>query len=112
VIDQARPAPAQPAAPAQLGVQPVEHLDPVLELAQLQPAEHRADDPLDVALVVDRGDQLKLGHTQPAVDQVADRGPGPRDAALGDLLGQGRPAALGLLFRLTLTGSRQLSCWL
>jgi hypothetical protein len=98
VVHQARPTPAQPAAPAQLGVQLVEHLDPVLDLAQLQPAEHRADDPLDVALVVDIGDQLQLSDAQPAVDQVADRGPGLRGAALGDLLDQGGPASLGLLF--------------
>ena len=98
VVYQARPASAQPAAPAQLGVQLVEHLDAVLDLAQLQPAEHRADDPLDVALVVDRGDQLELGDAQPAVDQVADGGPGLRGPAVSDLVGQGRPAALGLLF--------------
>jgi len=97
VIHQAPPASAQPAAPAQRGVQPIEHLGPVLDLAQLQAAEHRADDPLDIALVVDSGDQLKLGDAQPAVDQVADGGPGLRGAALGDLLDQCRPAALGLL---------------
>jgi hypothetical protein len=98
VVYQARPTSAQPAAPAQLGVQLVEHLDPVLDLAQLQPAEHRADDPLDIALVVNSGDQLKVGDAQPAVDQVADSGPGLRGAALGDLLDQRGPAALGLLF--------------
>jgi len=97
VIYQARSASAQPAAPAQLGIQLVEHLDLVLDLAQPQPAEHRADDSLDVALVVDRGDQLKLGDAQPAVDQVADRGPGLRGAALGDPVDQVGPAALGLL---------------
>jgi hypothetical protein len=97
VVHQARPAPAQPAAPAQLRVQLIEHLGPVLDLSQLQPAEHRADDPLDVALVVDRGDQLKLGDAQPAVGQVADGGPGLRGPALGNLLGQRGPAALGLL---------------
>ena len=98
MIYQARPASAQPAAPAQLGVQLVEHLDPVLDLAQLHPAEHRTDDPLDVALVVDRGDQLQLGDAQPAVDQVADGGPGLRGAAVGDLVDQGGPAPLGFLF--------------
>ena len=68
VVNQAPPASAQPAAPAQLGVQLVEHLDPVLDLAQLQPAKHRADDPLDVALVVDSGDQLELGDAQCAAE--------------------------------------------
>ena len=48
VIHQAPPATAQPAAPARLGIQLVEQLDPVLDLAQLQPAQHRADEPLDV----------------------------------------------------------------
>ena len=97
VIYQARATSAQPAASAQLGIQLVEHLDLLLDLAQLQPAEHRADDPLDIALVVDGRNQLKLSDAQPPIDQVADGGPGLRGAALGDLFDQCCPAALGLL---------------
>ena len=97
MIYQARATSAQPAASAQLGIQLVEHLDLLLDLAQLQPAEHRADDPLDIALVVDGRNQLKLSDAQPPIDQVADGGPGLRGAAPGDLPDQRRPAALGLL---------------
>ena len=41
VIHQPPPTTAQPAAPAQRGVQLIEHLGPVLDLAQLQSAEDR-----------------------------------------------------------------------
>jgi hypothetical protein len=89
------PAAAQPPAAVQFGVQDVEDVHPHLDLAELHAAEHRPDDPLDIALVPGPGVELRLGDFQPAVEQVADSGLGLRLAALADLLDQVGPLGLG-----------------
>ena len=62
---------AQGGTAAEVGVEPVEDVDAVLELAQLAVAERRLERPADVALIRDAGAQLVVRDLNPAVEQYA-----------------------------------------
>jgi hypothetical protein len=99
--------PLQGGTAAEVGVEPVEDVDSVLELAQLDLAERRLERPADVALIRDAGAQLVVRDLNPAVEQVRDRGRPVRDPFGLDL---GDQPVLGALGRLAGLGERDPSC--
>src|SRR5262249_5437323 len=72
VVDQAAAAAAQLAAFPQPGVQLVEQLGMLLDVADLVIAEGRADGPLDVPEVHAAGSELQGGRLHDLVEEAAD----------------------------------------